>query len=127
MRRNASGTSRRPPARRLSTIDMLPLVRITALLPRAASRIRGAAGILFPRGGDIRALGVLFNTNIFPDRGGQYSESWIYGGAADRDVVHLSEDDLGAVMDRDRQCALRSMRPTRRATGAPLARGASAL
>ena len=38
---------------------------------------------------DIRALGVLFNTNIFPDRAGQYSESWIYGGAADRDVVHL--------------------------------------
>jgi oxygen-dependent protoporphyrinogen oxidase len=86
----------------LSTIDMLPLVRITAFYPDEETHRRGR-GILFPSGGDIRALGVLFNTNIFPNRGGQCSESWIYGGAADRDVVHLSDDDLGAVMDRDRQ------------------------
>ena len=54
----------------LSTIDMLPLVRITAFYPDEETRQRGR-GILFPRGGDIRALGVLFNTNIFPHRGGQ--------------------------------------------------------
>jgi oxygen-dependent protoporphyrinogen oxidase len=90
-----------PTSQALSTIDMLPLVRVTAFYPDEETP-RGR-GILFPRGGDIRALGVLFNTNIFPDRAGQYSESWIYGGAADRDVVHLSEDDLRAVMDRDRQ------------------------
>jgi oxygen-dependent protoporphyrinogen oxidase len=89
-------------SRALSSIDMLPLVRITVFYPDEATHQKGR-GILFPRGGDIRALGVLFNTNIFPYRGGQYSESWIYGGAGDRDVVHLSEDDLGAVMDRDRQ------------------------
>jgi len=86
----------------LSTIDMLPLVRITAFYPDEEADPK-ARGILFPRGGEIRALGVLFNTNIFPDRDGQYSESWIYGGAADRDIVHLSENDLGALMDRDRQ------------------------
>jgi oxygen-dependent protoporphyrinogen oxidase len=85
----------------LSTIDMLPLVRITAFYPDEETPPRGR-GILFPCGGDIRALGVLFNTNLFPLRGGQYSESWIYGGASDRDVVDLSEDDLGEVMDRDR-------------------------
>jgi len=97
----------------LSTIDMLPLVRVTAFYPEDETP-RGR-GILFPRGGDIRALGVMFNTNIFPDRGGQYSESWIYGGAADRDVVHLSEDDLGAVMDRDRQLLCgRCVRPAAR-------------
>jgi oxygen-dependent protoporphyrinogen oxidase len=86
----------------LSTIDMLPVVRITAFYPDEETHQRGR-GVLFPRGGDIRALGVLFNTNIFPDRGGQYSESWIYGGAADRDVVDFSETDLAAMMDRDRQ------------------------
>lgn len=86
----------------LSTIDMLPVVRITAFYPDEATHQAGR-GILFPRGGGIRALGVLFNTNIFPHRAGQYSESWIYGGAADRDVVDLSEDELGATMDRDRQ------------------------
>ena len=86
----------------LSTIDMLPLVRITAFYADEETHQRGR-GILFPRGGDIRALGVVFNRNIFPRRGGHYSESWIYGGAADRDVVQLAEDDLGRVMDRDRQ------------------------
>jgi oxygen-dependent protoporphyrinogen oxidase len=85
----------------LSTIDMLPLVRITAFYPDE-ERPQMGRGILFPSGGDIRALGVLFNTNVFPDRGGQHSESWVYGGAADRDVVHLSDDDLSEMMDRDR-------------------------
>ncbi len=64
----------------LSTIDMLPLVRITAFYPDEETHQKGR-GILFPRGGGIRALGVLFNTHIFPQREGQYSESWIYGGA----------------------------------------------
>jgi oxygen-dependent protoporphyrinogen oxidase len=86
----------------LSRIDMLPLVRITAFYPDEGTHQRGR-GILFPRGGEVRALGALFNTNVFPHRAGQYSESWIYGGAADRDVVHLSEDELGTLMDRDRQ------------------------
>ena len=89
-------------SRELSTIDMLPLVRVTAFYPDEETPQRGR-GILFPRGGDIRALGVLFSTNIFPNREGLYSESWIYGGSADRDAVHLSEDDLGVLMDRDRQ------------------------
>jgi oxygen-dependent protoporphyrinogen oxidase len=97
----------------LSTIDMLPLVRMTAFYLEGETP--KGRGILFPRGADIRALGVLFNTNVFPHRGGQYSESWIYGGAADRDVVDLSEDELGAVMDRDRQALCgRGVRPVAR-------------
>jgi oxygen-dependent protoporphyrinogen oxidase len=86
----------------LSTIDMLPLVRVTAFYPDDEAPLRGR-GILFPRGGQIRALGVLVNTNVFPERGGQYSETWIYGGAGDRGVVDLPEPDLAAVMDHDRQ------------------------
>lgn len=87
----------------LSTIDMLPLVRITAFYPDEPTPKGRGRGILFPNGGNIRALGVLFNTNVFPDRDAQYSESWIYGGATDREVVDLSEDDLETVMDRDRR------------------------
>lgn len=100
-------------SRALSTVDMLPLVRVTAFYPEEPSP-RGR-GVLFPRGGGIRALGVLFDRNVFPERGGQYSESWIYGGAADRAVVDLSEEELAAVMDRDRQrlCG-RSVRPAAR-------------
>lgn len=99
----------------LSTIDMLPLVRTTAFYPDEATHQRGR-GILFPRGGgDIRALGVLFNANIFPDRKAEYSESWIYGGATDRDVVDLSNDEVGAVVDRDRQVLCgRDVRPATR-------------
>jgi protoporphyrinogen/coproporphyrinogen III oxidase len=97
----------------LSTIDMLPLVRITAFYQEEGTP--EGRGILFPRGGGVRALGVLFNSNVFPDRGGQYSESWIYGGAADRDIVDLSEDELGAVMDRDRLALCgRAVRPAAR-------------
>src|SRR5262249_12794835 len=48
----------------LATIDMLPLVRITAFYLDEETHQKGR-GVLFPRGGDIRALGVLFNTNIF--------------------------------------------------------------
>jgi protoporphyrinogen/coproporphyrinogen III oxidase len=101
-------------SRALATIDMLPLVRITAFYPEEEPRQRGR-GILFPRGGDIRALGVLFGTNIFPHREGCYSESWIYGGAADREVVHLTEGEVTAMMDRDRQVLCgRSVPPTAR-------------
>jgi oxygen-dependent protoporphyrinogen oxidase len=89
-------------SRALSKIDMLPLVRVTAFYPDGETHQRGR-GTLFPRGGDVRALGVLCNTNVFPHRAGQYSESWIYGGAADRDAVHISDEELAAVMDRDRQ------------------------
>lgn len=86
----------------LSTIDMLPLVRITAFYADDEPHPPGR-GILFPRGEGIRAIGLLFDRNVFPGREGQHCESWIYGGAADRDVVHLSDDDLGAGMDRDRE------------------------
>lgn len=85
---------------------MLPLVRVTAFYPGEATP-RTRRGILFPRGGSIRALGVVFNTNVFPDRESQYSESWIYGGAADRDVVHLPDEDLAALLERDRHALCR--------------------
>jgi oxygen-dependent protoporphyrinogen oxidase len=101
-------------SRALATIEMLPLVRLTAFYPDEETHQRGR-GILFPRGGDIRALGVLFHTNLFPRRAGQYSESWIYGGAADGGILSLSDDELAALMDRDRErlCG-RSVRPAMR-------------
>ena len=86
----------------LSTVEMLPLVRITAFYPGEQAPL-GGRGVLFPRGNGVRALGAVFNTNIFPDRKGHYSESWIYGGASDLAVMGLSDDELGVVMDRDRQ------------------------
>ncbi len=76
--------TRRAPetAKILDSIEMLPLLRVTAFYPASENTIPGF-GILFPRKQGIRALGVLFNTNIFPGRGEGHSESWIYGGAND--------------------------------------------
>lgn len=85
----------------LSTIEMLPLARVTAFFLEKDTHLRGR-GILFPRAGGIRALGVLLERHIFPDRDGQYCESWIYGGTGDPDVAHLSDEALAAAMARDR-------------------------
>ncbi len=89
-------------SQKLATIDMLPLIRITAFYPGEQAPLAGR-GVLFPRTSGVRALGAVFNANIFPDREGQYSESWIYGGASDRAAMDLSDDELEAAMDRDRE------------------------
>jgi oxygen-dependent protoporphyrinogen oxidase len=89
-------------ARALESIDMVPLLRVTAFYPGSENTVQGF-GALFPRGEGIRALGVLFNTNIFPDRGEGHSESWIYGGAQDREVLDLDDKALFEVVDRDRE------------------------
>ena len=39
-------------------------------------------GVLFPEAAGIRALGVLFNTDIFEGRGRLRSETWIVGDRA---------------------------------------------
>jgi protoporphyrinogen oxidase len=86
----------------LSSIEMVPLLRVTAFFPSAENSWPGF-GTLFPRNEGVRALGVLFNTNIFPNRGQGHSESWIYGGATDRAVLDLDDEALFEVMDRDRE------------------------
>ncbi len=80
-------------ASKIDRIEMLPLIRVTAFYPASENTI-GGFGILFPRQQGVKALGVLFNTNIFENRGHGHSESWIYGGASDRDVMDLDDDAL---------------------------------
>jgi protoporphyrinogen/coproporphyrinogen III oxidase len=89
-------------ARMLGAIDMVPLIRVTAFYPQAENTVKGF-GVLFPRNEGVRALGVLINTNIFPDRGEGHSESWIYAGAQDREILDLDDAALFEVMDRDRE------------------------
>ncbi|MBW3563318.1 MAG: FAD-dependent oxidoreductase [Acidobacteria bacterium] len=99
-------------AAQLERIEMLPLVRVTAFYPASEHTI-GGFGILFPREQGVRALGVLFNTNIFPGRGDGHGESWIYGGAIDRDVMALDDDALIDLVARDRRTVYgRAVEPT---------------
>jgi len=86
----------------LDRIEMLPLIRVTAFYTASENTI-GGFGVLFPRGQGVKALGVLFNTNIFANRGTGHSESWIYGGGEDRDVMDLDDDALFALVVRDRR------------------------
>jgi protoporphyrinogen/coproporphyrinogen III oxidase len=89
-------------SRMIGAIDMVPLIRVTAFYPEAENTVKGF-GVLFPRNEGVRALGVLINTNIFPDRGEGHSESWIYAGAQDREILDLDDAALFEVMDRDRE------------------------
>ena len=59
-------------------------------------------GVLFPRASGVRALGVLFNTDIFAGRGSVRSESWIVG---DRDLgmTTWADDRLREALTGDRQ------------------------
>jgi len=86
----------------LDRIEMLPLIRVTAFYPAEENTI-GGFGILFPRGQGVSALGVLFNTNIFPDRGIGHSESWILGGAQQPELMELNDEELFDVVARDRE------------------------
>lgn len=103
--RDAAGLIRkRAPeaAKILDGIEMLPLARVTAFYP-ASENTLGGFGILFPRGQGITALGVLFNTNIFPERGAGHSESWILGGAQHPEVLDLDDAALFELVARDRE------------------------
>jgi len=62
-------------------IRMVSLAAATAFFEPHASDWRGL-GVLFPRSSGVTALGVLCNTDMFPDRGALRSETWIYGGAS---------------------------------------------
>lgn len=85
-----------------AALKKVPAISLsTCVLGFKSSPLRGF-GCLFPREEGFRALGVLFNTDIFPGRGRGRSESWIFGG----DVT--SDDDVvaWALADRQRMCGL---------------------
>jgi len=61
--------------------------------------------VLFPRGAGVRALGVLFNSDIFPGRSQVRSETWIYSG------FEPGEDGSAAVAEDRRRLTGRSDEP----------------
>jgi protoporphyrinogen oxidase len=71
----------------------LPLLTATVFYQRQPRQPQGF-GCLFPRGEGFRARGVLFNDCIFAGRSEVRSETWIMGGALDRTVLQLSDDEL---------------------------------
>lgn len=78
-------------------IRTAPLVSATAFFDPDPADLRGF-GVLFPRG-TARALGVLFNADIFEHRGALRSERWIFG---DRSLATAAVADVAAAIERDR-------------------------
>ncbi|WP_061249776.1 protoporphyrinogen oxidase [Leptospira alstonii] len=62
-------------------------------------------GILFPLDAGVRARGVLLNSSIFPGRvsEGHYSETFIFGGASDAEIVKLKEKEIVSILEEDRK------------------------
>jgi protoporphyrinogen/coproporphyrinogen III oxidase len=65
----------------IGRIRTVSLVAVSAFFEPHANDWRGL-GVLFPRSSGVTALGVLCNTDMFPDRGALRSETWIYGGSS---------------------------------------------
>ena len=86
----------------LREIEMMPVVTVTCQYEPAAARLKGF-GCLFPRSEGFRARGVLFNECIFAGRGPAHSETWIFGGALDPDIVRLSDPDLIKLIAGERE------------------------
>jgi oxygen-dependent protoporphyrinogen oxidase len=88
-------------ARLIAAIRVAPLVTATLFFDPHVDDVRGF-GVLFPRASGARALGVLFNTDIFAGRGTVRSETWIVG---DRDVgmTNWTDDRLCEALAGDRQ------------------------
>jgi oxygen-dependent protoporphyrinogen oxidase len=75
---------------------------VTAFYQPDAAQVNGF-GCLFPRGQGFRARGVLFNNSIFEGRGPAHSETWIFGGALDADIIELSDDQFGDLIATERE------------------------
>jgi protoporphyrinogen oxidase len=85
----------------MAAIRVSPLVTVTMFFDPHPADVRGF-GVLFPRASGPRALGVLFNTDIFAGRGPARSETWIVG---DRDagMTNWTDDRLCEALAGDRQ------------------------
>jgi oxygen-dependent protoporphyrinogen oxidase len=86
----------------LRQIEMMPVVTVTCQYEPAAAKLKGF-GCLFPRGEGFRARGVLFNECIFEGRGPAHSETWIFGGALDPNIVDLTDSQLIELIEGERQ------------------------
>jgi oxygen-dependent protoporphyrinogen oxidase len=86
----------------LRSIEMLSLATVTCFYRSDAAKLNGF-GCLFPRDQGFRARGVLFNDSIFAGRGPAHTETWIFGGALDPNVVDLNDDQFAQLIASERE------------------------
>lgn len=91
-------------------IETLPLVSATLFFERHSSDLKGF-GCLFPKIQGFYSLGVLFNDSIFINRSdersgkrsGKRSETWILGGATNKEIVSFGDPEILRQIQTDRK------------------------
>ncbi len=93
-------------------LDSLSVVTVTRFGKDSILEGKKGFGILFPKDHKsfsselgIRARGVLFNNFIFSGRtpGGIHSETFILGGAGDREIASKTEENIINIVEEDRK------------------------
>ncbi len=93
----------------VARIRMVSIVVATVFFEPKSEDLRGF-GVLFPRSSGVRALGALFNAEIFEGRSRLRSETWFYGDldaaalpATDADTTALIAADRAVLTGRSQQ------------------------
>lgn len=86
----------------VSRIEVLPVLSATLFFTHPKFKIDGF-GVLFPEDQDYRVLGILSPSAIFENRGPEYSETWIFGGAHSPEVVEKSNDEVINLIHAERE------------------------
>jgi len=88
-------------AESLAGTEMLSLTVVCAWFDPAPGDLQGF-GCLFAPDQGFRSLGVIFNDMLFPRGETHRSETWILGGERSPESVGMSDDDLIALVARER-------------------------
>jgi oxygen-dependent protoporphyrinogen oxidase len=86
----------------LARIESLSVLTATLFFNEPRAKIAGF-GVLFPEDQNFRVLGVLSNSYIYENRGPQYSETWIFGGAHSPETVVKSPDEVLSLIQEERK------------------------
>lgn len=89
-------------SQRLASVEMMPLLSVTRFYEHSDRELNGF-GCLFPKQQGFHALGVLFNNCIFNGRSALRSETWILGGALNKELAEASDQQILQKIDEDRQ------------------------
>ncbi len=89
----------------LSTIETAPVVTVTTFWEKKPVQFLGF-GLLVPLRYGFRALGVLRNSFIFPERDRHHSETFIFGGPQGSDILDCSDTELVNIVCQERKALL---------------------
>ncbi len=87
---------------KLRHCESLGLVSATLFFEPSEKDLKGF-GCLFPTSQGFRSSGVVFNNCVFENRADLRSETWILGGALQPGLVALSDEEILALILKDRE------------------------